>query len=104
MEAARTGGKVIIVSRNTEVPDFNPVGHPFLGKKLELLTSYGYPHDGHRWNRNRSIALTLDLLSRGRLNIKPMITHRLNWDELPEAYRRLEEGDPEMVGTVLKWT
>jgi 2-desacetyl-2-hydroxyethyl bacteriochlorophyllide A dehydrogenase len=104
MEAARTEGKVIVVSRNTEVPDFNPVGHPFLGKKLELLTSYGYPHDGDRWDRSRSIELTLDLLSRGKLNVKPMITHRLNWDELPEAYRRLDEGDPEMVGTVLRWS
>jgi 2-desacetyl-2-hydroxyethyl bacteriochlorophyllide A dehydrogenase len=103
MEAVRTGGKVVVGSRNTEVPDFNPVGHPFLGKKIELLTSYGYPHAGDRWNRNRSIALTLDLLSRGKLNIKPMITHRLHWDELPDAYRRLDEGDPDMVGTVLRW-
>ncbi len=103
MEVARTAGTVVIVSRNTTIPDFNPVGHPFLGKKLRLVTSYNYPPDGHRWDRRNSLRLTLDLLQRGRLDLEPMITHRVAADELPEMYRRLDEGDSSIVGTVLSW-
>ena len=31
MEVTRNDGVVVIVSRHTDQPDFNPVGHPFLG-------------------------------------------------------------------------
>jgi threonine dehydrogenase-like Zn-dependent dehydrogenase len=103
LEVARDDGRVVIASRHTGVPDFNPVGHPFLGKRLELLTSYGHEPDGRRWDRRRSFALTVRLLREGRLVIDPMITHRFAWHELPEVYRRMHEGDRTIVGAVLRW-
>ena len=104
MELAAANARVVVVSRLTQTPNFNPLGHPFLGKKLTLLTSYGYPPDGQRWDRFHSQALTLEWLAQGRLSIEPMITHRFSWRELPEVYRRLDEGVPEMAGVVLDWT
>ena len=103
MEIARSGGKIVVAARHTDRPLFNPVGHPFLGKKLELLTSYGHEPDGHRWDRKNSFALTVDLLARKKLQFQPMITHRLDWDQLPEVYNRLHQGDRDMVGTVISW-
>jgi threonine dehydrogenase-like Zn-dependent dehydrogenase len=103
LEIARNDGRVVIASRHTGMPDFNPVGHPFLGKRLELLTSYGHEPDGRRWDRRRSFALTVRLLREGRLVIDPMITHRFAWHELPEVYRRMHEGDRTIVGAVLRW-
>lgn len=103
MHIAAAQGKVVVAARHTDLPAFNPVGHPFLGKRLELLTVYGHPPPGSRWDRSRSIALTLDLLCRRRMHIAPMLTHRFTWNALPEVYRRLDAGDPEMVGIVLEW-
>lgn len=103
MHLARPDGKVVIVSRHTAVPLFNPAGHPFLGKRLTLLTSYGHEPAGHRWDRRRSFALTLDLLAQGRLAIDPLITHRVGWEQLPEVYARLDQGERSMVGVVVIW-
>ncbi len=103
MEIAAPEARVVLVSRHTHIPQFNPAGHPFLGKKLTLLTSYGYPAAGHRWDRAQSTALTLDLLARGELAIEPMITHRFGWRSLPEVYRRLDGGELDLVGVLLDW-
>ena len=104
MELARTDGRVVIVSRHTRTPEFNPAGHPFLGKRLQLVTTYGYPADGHRWDYARSVGLTVNLLSRGLLNIRPMITHRFDSSELPDVYRRLDAGESDIVGAVIDWS
>lgn len=103
MEVTRTDGTVVIIARHTEHPDFNPVGHPFLGKRLRIVTTYAFPHEHHRWSQRRSLALTLDLLARRRLHIAPMLTHEFAWHELPSVYRRLDEGDRSMVGTTIRW-
>ena len=103
MRIARAEANVVIVSRHIQTPHFNPVGHPFLGKKLNLLTSYGYPPTGHRWDRQHSIAATLELLGSGRLDVRPMITERRGWREIPDIYARYDTGDAELVGAVFDW-
>jgi len=104
MEIAAKGAKIVVVARHTDLPAFSPVGDPYLQKDLTLLVSYGYPPAGQRWERPRSFALTLDLMRRGKLNIAPMITHRLPWHALPDVYARLERGEREIMGVVLDWT
>ena len=103
MEIARPGGTVVVVARHTDQPNFSPVGHPYLGKDLTLLTSYGHEPAGRRWERKRSIALTLDLWRKGLLDIAPLITHQFDCSQLPEAYARLDQGDDTMVGVVIHW-
>lgn len=101
MDVARKGGTVVIVARHTDKPDFSPVNHPYFGKDLKLLTSYGYS-DG-RWDRMSSMRLMLDMLESGSLEIAPMVTHEFEWSEIPEVYRRLDEGDSELLGVVIRW-
>jgi threonine dehydrogenase-like Zn-dependent dehydrogenase len=103
MEVTRQDGTVVVVSRNTSDPDFNPVGNPFLEKRLRLVTSYAFPAESDRWSKARSFSLTLDLLAHGKLNLDPMLTHTFAWNDLPEVYRRLDEGDRSIVGTVVRW-
>jgi hypothetical protein len=33
-----------------------------------------------------------------------MLTHRIGWQELPDIYRRLDEGDLDIVGVTVDWT
>jgi 2-desacetyl-2-hydroxyethyl bacteriochlorophyllide A dehydrogenase len=103
MEIAAQKGKIVVVARHTDQPNFSPVGDPYLQKDLTLLVSYGHPPPGHRWERQRAIDLTLEMLGNGRLQIEPMITHRIPWHELPAIYARLDQGDQSVVGVVANW-
>jgi 2-desacetyl-2-hydroxyethyl bacteriochlorophyllide A dehydrogenase len=103
MDVTRKDGTVVIVSRNTQHPNFNPVGNPFLEKRLQLVTSYAFPSDDARWSKARSHSLTLDLMERRQLNVASILTHTFSWEELPEVYKRLDDGDRSIVGTTIRW-
>ena len=103
LQVARSDGTVVVPSRHTQRPEFNPLGHPFLGKRIKLVTTYGYPPDGHRWDRHRSVALTLDFLERGRFYLNPMVTDRFPAEELPAIYERMDRGDASLVGVLIDW-
>lgn len=104
MQIARESARVVVIARHTDSPTFSAVGHSYLGKDLALLTSYGYQPEGHRWDRRRSNSLTVDLLSKGKLLVAPMITDKFDWQELPDVYRRLDQGGKGLVGVVIQWS
>lgn len=104
MDIAAKGAKIVVVARHTDKPAFSPIGDPYLQKDLTLLVTYGHPPAGQRWDRQRSFGLSMTMLANGRLNLAPMITHRLPWRELPAIYQRLDQGDRAIVGVVLGWT
>lgn len=104
MDIACKGGKIVVVARHTDKPAFSPIGDPYLQKDLTLLVTYGHPPAGQRWDRQRSFGLTMAMLGNGRLNLTPLITHRLSWRDLPAIYQRLDQGERAIVGVVLDWT
>ncbi len=104
LRIARPEARVVVVARHTDQPAFSAVGYPYLAKNLSIRTSYGHLAPGTRWDRRRSQALTLDLLVRGRLNVGPIITHRFDWQELPDVYRRMDASAPEMIGVAIDWS
>ena len=103
MDIARVGGRVVVIARHTDRPDYNPVGHPYLSKRLTLRTAYGYDDPGQRWDRDRCTRLAVDMLARNELSVGPMITHMVPWHELPDIYRRLDEGDLSILGVLVDW-
>jgi threonine dehydrogenase-like Zn-dependent dehydrogenase len=103
MQIAAPEAKIVVAARHTDQPEYNPVGHPYLGKRLTLLTSYGHEPLGSRWDRSRSVALSIDLLRRDRLRVAPLVTHTFDRQELPDIYARLEQGDRDIVGAVFRW-
>ena len=103
MDIVRRDGRVVVTATHVDRPDYNPVGHPYLSKRITLKTAYGYDDPGQRWDCDHCVRLTLDMLSRGELAIEPMITHRVPWHELPEIYRRLDQGDLSILGVVVEW-
>ena len=32
-----------------------------------------------------------------------MITHEFNWRDLPDVYHRLDQGDTDILGAVIRW-
>jgi 2-desacetyl-2-hydroxyethyl bacteriochlorophyllide A dehydrogenase len=45
----------------------------------------------------------LKLMRDKKLRSGPMITHHVSGDEAPEMYRRINEGDPEVLGVLFDW-
>ena len=104
MDIVRTRGKVVVIARHTDQPHYNLVGHPYLSKQITLRTAYGTEDTGQRWDRDHCFRLAIDMLDRGDLSIDPMITHHISYKELPDMYRKLDEGNLGILGIVVNWT
>ena len=46
---------------------------------------------------------TADMLTDGRITVGPLITHRYQWEQTPEAYQYLYENPDEALGVVIEW-
>lgn len=95
-----------------------PMGRP-RGRDVEVLTCGGcgpgwrdmhYKRDGHdyppgyvRWSTGRNIQLFADLVSEGRLDVAPLITHRYPVEQANEAYTQLIEHPEDTLGVVLEF-
>lgn len=56
-----------------------------------------------RWTLWRNVRYVAGQLAEGRFDPRPLITHRLRWDELPFVYRSAAGGDRSFVGVTLNW-
>ncbi len=97
-EICRERGKVVIVGA---VKVDMPRG-PYYMKELEIIMSrsYGpgrydvsyeeegsdYPFGYVRWTENRNMQAFLDLIAAGRINIKPLLTHKFEIEDFQAAY------------------
>ncbi len=113
---AREKGRVVIVGDvGLGVPRA-----PYYNKELDvrLSRSYGpgrydpdyeeqgndYPYGYVRWTERRNMQAFLELVSRGSVQVAPLITHRFSIDEAARAYDLIEGklGEP-YLGVVLEY-
>ena len=101
---ARDKGRVVVLGLvRTEFPR-----EEFYRKELELVVSRStgpgrydpsfevegidYPYAYVRWTETRNMEAFLDLLSRRRISVSHLISHRFSFDDAPSAYRLLTSG------------
>ena len=117
-EIARKKGKIIVVGAvKMDIPR-DPY---FYRKELELKIScsYGpgrydveyeergidYPFAYVRWTEQRNMEAFLDIVSKGSINIKPLVTHTFNIDEAEQAYKIvLSERQEPHIGILLQYS
>ncbi|APC66609.1 zinc-binding dehydrogenase (plasmid) [Ralstonia solanacearum] len=61
-----------------------------------------YPLGFVRWTEQRNFEAVLDMLADRRLDVRPLITHRIPFDEAPRAYDLLSS-DKSALGIVLEY-
>jgi predicted dehydrogenase/threonine dehydrogenase-like Zn-dependent dehydrogenase len=61
-----------------------------------------YPAGYVRWTEQRNFEAILDMMSEGRLNVKPLISHRIPFDQAEKAYVVLSEKEPSL-GILLQY-
>lgn len=104
----RRRGRVVVVARHTDVPNFNMIADDLMTKEITFSTSYAHPltevsEDVMRWTRPRNIRLILDYFAEGRLDVSAAITTRIKPHEIPDIYHRLDQGDTSIGGVSIDW-
>ena len=61
-----------------------------------------YPIGYVRWTEQRNMEAALDLMAEGRLNVKPLISHRFSIDDAPTAYDLVTGKEPSL-GILLRY-
>lgn len=102
----RQGRLVMLSSPRGPVPfDFHDLcnwpSYTIIGAHVSSHPPHENPDDP--WTRRRNAELYFDLVQRGEVATKELITHRFPWREAPEAYRLLlrERGSTGIV--LLQW-
>ncbi len=57
----------------------------------------------HLWTERDDWRAVLKLMALGRLKVRPLISLVVPPEEAPQVYRRLVEGEPELVGILFRW-
>jgi threonine dehydrogenase-like Zn-dependent dehydrogenase len=113
LQVVRPGGRVSIVSlpeRGEKPLDFNPLSMEwFYTKGISLIAvstrgGYLFPSEGEdRFNAVRERTHTLSLMEDGGLEPKRLITHRLHYTELVQAYEMAFNREKSMLGVIFQW-
>lgn len=61
-----------------------------------------YPIGFVRWTEQRNFEAVLDMLASGRLDVKPLITHRFPFEQAAEAYALITSNEPSL-GVLLQY-
>lgn len=115
LDICRDRGRIVIVGAV-------PIEFPWLQmylKEIQLLMSraYGpgsydaayeklgqdYPLPYVRWTENRNMEEFLRIVSAGRIQVDPLITHRFPLDEAPKAYKTIMDGSVASLAVTLKY-
>lgn len=62
-----------------------------------------YPFGHVRWTEQRNLEAVLDMMAAGRLNVRPLITHRFELRAAPAAYELLASGAEPHLGIILEY-
>lgn len=55
------------------------------------------------WTARDDWKVALSLIAARRLEVEPLISHRVSWERSPSMYNRLLDWDPDLLGVVLEW-
>src|ERR671919_1526715 len=107
MRSARLAGTVVAAGFYTGgAGDDLRLGEEWHHNRLTLLSSmsgWGAPHRDPGWDRMRLRATALDLLANGRLDVDPLVTHRVPFERAAEAYELIDRSPEETLRVVLTY-
>jgi 2-desacetyl-2-hydroxyethyl bacteriochlorophyllide A dehydrogenase len=80
------------------------LGEEFHHNRIELVCSQisgVAPAASHRWGKPRLWRTAVRLQHERRLNLLPLITHRVPFNQAPQLFARIDAGEPGMLQSVL---
>jgi threonine dehydrogenase-like Zn-dependent dehydrogenase len=80
------------------------LGDEFHHNRIELISSQisgVAPEASHRWSKLRLWQTAVRLQCEGRLNLLPLISDEVPFEDAPDLFARLDAGDPDILQSVL---
>ena len=112
MEMARYGGRISVLGfpgRGQAPPDFNPLDpHWFYGKQLTLSAAGFAPRvecrpADIRFNLRRNLTAIFEWMASGALDLGPVISHRIPFERMVDAYELARMHSKELTAAVFDW-
>jgi threonine dehydrogenase-like Zn-dependent dehydrogenase len=112
LEAAADRGRIVIAGATAAWPDPGP-SFPLsldvlLRREISVVGSYetgvAASHPYWPWSRSRNHATVLDLIRRGELNVRPLISHVVPFADAPAIYDMLAAGGEGWLSVAFTWT
>ena len=82
------------------------LGEEFHHNRVQLICSQiggVAPEASYRWSKPRLWRTAVELQHAGVLNLLPLITHSVGFDEAPQLFERLDAGEPGLLQAVLEF-
>jgi len=80
LEMTRTGGKIVLVGLFDDLVAINP--NRIIHKQLKVISSFAKG----KLSRSQETAHVIDLITSGKVKLRPLITHEFGLDEIREAF------------------
>ena len=112
VDLARYGGRISVLGfpgRAQSPPDFNPLDPQwFYGKRLTLVAAGHAPRvecsaADLRFNLRRNLTAIFEWMAAGTLDLAPVISHRIPFDRMREAYELARHHSKELTAAVFDW-
>jgi threonine dehydrogenase-like Zn-dependent dehydrogenase len=112
LDLVRFNGRISILGfpgRGEPLPERNPLDpSPFYSKQLTLMGAGFSPKlecspQDVRFNLRRNLEYIFDLMASGRLNLSPLISHRLPYRSMRDAYELARNRSKELIAAVFDW-
>jgi threonine dehydrogenase-like Zn-dependent dehydrogenase len=113
LDLVRCMGRVSILGfpgRGEPMPQRNPLDpSPFYSKQLTLLGAGSSPKldcepQDIRFNLRRNLEYILDLMASQRLNLTPLVSHRLPFESMRDAYELARHRSKVLIAAVFEWS
>jgi 2-desacetyl-2-hydroxyethyl bacteriochlorophyllide A dehydrogenase len=105
MEIVGEGGRIAVLSllgRGEDTADFNPLAMEWLYQKSLTITGVSLTAR-ERQKLARDFTYLLSLMVDGSIRPSRLITHRLPFEQINEAYEMAYFRDKSMIGTIFQW-
>jgi threonine dehydrogenase-like Zn-dependent dehydrogenase len=112
LDLVRSKGRVSILGfpgRGEPMPRRNPLDPaPFYSKQLTLLGAGSSPNidcepQDIRFTLRRNLEYILDLMASQRLDLAPLISHRLPYNSMRDAYELARHRSKDLIAAVFDW-
>lgn len=112
LQIARDGGSIAMLGfpgRGLGPPNFNPLGSQYLYDKELTIISCGNPPActvgprDVRFTLKRNYSYLSGIIRQQRIPAAAIVSEVINWSELGEVYRRMEQREDGLLTVALKW-
>lgn len=105
IKAAADRGRIILVGATSGTVPIE--SHELFRRELTVRGSYqtgmAEPHPYWPWTRPRNQRVIMDLIDRGELDVKPLISHVAPYTEAPALYDLMMNGGPGWMSIFFEW-